>query len=1008
MLRKWHHKWFGKAKNQPVRLRPRVRLSLETLEERAVPATFTVTSTADDGSSGTLRYAISQANASSDATNTINFNLPSGPQTIVLTQGALVLSNSHPTTILGTGANQLFISGNHTTTVFSISSGATVALDNLTIENGSGFEGGGIYNSGNLSINDSTLADNTANSYGGAIYNYNATASINNSILNGNTASYSGGGIYNYNATATITNSTLSNNRAGFYGGGIYNYDNATATISNSTLAYNAANIMGGGGIYNTFLGTVHVNNSTLVGNTGSYGGGIYNNSQGTLTVNDSTLADNTANNYGGGIYNSGTSATLGNSILAGNIAGNDPDVVGPFDSLGHNLIGIVNGGSGFNDDLVGSLASPLNPMLGSLANNGGPTQTMALLLGSPAIDAGSDALVPIDPSTGQPYATDQRGSGYFRISGPSVDIGAYEYPQQSPQTITFNPLPNEIYGDADFALTATASSGLPVSYSATGNATVHQDNHGNWFAHLAGVGTATITASQAGNSNYFAAPNNSESFTIAQATPTVPTPNVPTSAVYNGQPQGATVADVTGVNGTDLGAPTLTYYAGTYTLANLPSSGGSSTVPTGAGNYTVVATYAGSTDYSSASSLATYSISPLAVTLSGSRGYDGTATANASLLSVSNLVSGDHLSLSGSAGLAGADAGTETITDVSGLSLSGPSLGNYTLVGATGTLTIGQATPTVPTPVVPSNAVYNGQPHGATVGDVTGVNKTDLGAPTLTYYAGTYTLANLPSSGGSSSAPTNAGNYTVVASYAGSTDYIAARSLATYSISTGQATTAFHHLTVKQITLGTKTVSISGQLTSNTIVPAGQRVSITINGVTHVARVGPNGYFSVSFATGHLKAGAYTISYIYGGDSNFTATSGTGSLTVDYGTRLLFNNHRPDHSGTVLPIKLALTNARGSDVSSRCIAVRAVALKDSHGNPVSLKSAGNANPNNLFRYDRCQGGYSFDLDTKGLKAGTYTFSYKAGNDPTLHSLTFVVHDHHCRSHRHGHKGIVA
>ncbi len=95
----------------------------------------------------------------------------------------------------------------------------------------------------------------------------------------------------------------------------------------------------------------------------------------------------------------------------------------------------------------------------------------------------------------------------------------------------------------------------------------------------------------------------------------------------------------------------------------------------------------------------------------------------------------------------------------------------------------VGRSTPTVPTPVVPTNAVYNGQPQGATVGDVIGDNNTDLGPPTLTYYAGTYTLANLPSSGGSSSAPINAGNYTVVASYAGNLAYTPAYSLTTYSI---------------------------------------------------------------------------------------------------------------------------------------------------------------------------------------------------------------------------------
>ncbi len=1057
MLRKWYHKLFEKKKIQPIRLRPRVRLRLEALEDRVVPATFLVTSTADDGSAGTLRAAIAQANASSDATNTISFSLPSGPQKIVLTQGALALNNSHSTTILGTGADQLFISGNYASGVFSIGSGATVELDNLTIEDGSSITGGGIYNAGNLTINNSILTGNTASNIpvggpasgcGGGLYDtYYATATINNSTISNNTAAVSGGGICNgglstaypiYDATLTINNSTISNNTAASSGGGILNYGSSTATINNSTLADNSASFGGGilnyggasyygngystatisnstfsgnmatygggiysslgnlrintstltgntaksvsffdgdgGGIYNAdtatisnctlsgntaarygggidngggtttignctftsntaqygggiygpatisnctlanntatrygggiynggsgtatisncilagnmaqygggiwnagtatlsnctlasntatssgggiyhsgFLfngqyGTLSINNCTLAGNAASSGGGIYNGS-GTATINNSTLAGNEASsgggifNYGdvttiirnstlagnsassgGGIYNIGfPTAMLGNSIVAANTAGSASDVRGSFTSLGHNLIGIADGSSGFsngvNGDLVGSAASPLDPKLGPLANNGGPTQTMALLVGSPAIDAGSNALIPIDPSTGQPTTTDQRGSGYARIVGSSVDIGAYELQQQL-QTITFNPLPNRTYGDADFALTATASSGLPVSYSASGNVTLYQDTSGNWFAHITGAGTATITASQAGNSAYLAAPDVSQTFSIAQATPAVSVTDA--GGIYDGQPFPA-MATVAGV-------------------------------------------------------------------------------------------------------IAGVDNTPAAI-------LQGVAL-------------------------------------------------------TLSYYAGS--SANGTALAG---APTQAGTYTVVASFAGSTDYTAASASATFTIA--QATTTFSNLTVQQITLGTSTTTVSGQLTSNTIVPVGQSVSITLNGVTQSTTLGADGSFSVSFDTSALGVGAYTISYSFAGDNNFTAASATGRLTVDYGSQLLFNNSKPVHAGAVLPVKVELTDASGADISSPNIAVTATSLVDSNGNAVPLNPAGNANPNDLFRYDPNLGGYIFNLDTKGLTAGTYTLYYTAGNDPTLHSLTFVV-----------------
>jgi hypothetical protein len=106
----------------------------------------------------------------------------------------------------------------------------------------------------------------------------------------------------------------------------------------------------------------------------------------------------------------------------------------------------------------------------------------------------------------------------------------------------------------------------------------------------------------------------------------------------------------------------------------------------------------------------------------------------------------------------------------------------------------------------------------------------------------------------------------------------------------------------------------------------------------------------------------------------------------------LLFNNSKPVHSGAVLPIKLALTNAKGSDISAPNIAVTATRLVDSNGHAVPLNSAGHANPNDLFRYDCALGGYIFNLTTKGLATGAYTLYYTAGKDPTRHSLTFVVH----------------
>ncbi|MHB1423853.1 MAG: beta strand repeat-containing protein [Gemmataceae bacterium] len=180
----------------------------------------------------------------------------------------------------------------------------------------------------------------------------------------------------------------------------------------------------------------------------------------------------------------------------------------------------------------------------------------------------------------------------------------------------------------------------------------------------------------------------------------------------------------------------------------------------------------------------------------------------------------------------------------------------------------IGQATPTVPTPTVPSNAIYNGQPQGATVGDVMGVNNADLGAPTLTYYAGTYTLATLPSSGGSSTAPTNAGNYTVVASYAGSTNYKAVSSLATYSIASAKIS----------YTIGNDKQSYGSPASLAADLPP--TINTGINGETlDIA-------YSSTGDTSTAAVGSYAITGVIsngsGLASNYIVTLTNGTLTVN------------------------------------------------------------------------------------------------------------------------------
>ncbi len=343
------------------------RPRLEMLENRTLLSVDVVTNTNDSGP-GSLRATIGGASSgdtiefASNVTGTITLSATNGP-----------LDITQKLEIEGPGANNLTISGNDATEVFEVESGATASIAGLTIADGSAEYGGGIWNGGTLTVTNSTLSGNSGT--------YGIRATIPGL----------GGGIFNGGGTLTVTNSTLSGNSA-TDGGGIFN-GGGTLTVTDSTLAGNSAS---------------------------ASAGGIYNDG-GTLTVTDSTLAGNSASYFGGGVvtYEPVAVTTLGDTIIATNTAPTGPDVYGPVTSLGYNLIGNSTGGSSFAaTDLVN-----VNPLLGPLQNNGGPTETMALLPGSPAIDAGNVALA-VD-ANGNPLTTDQRGVQRDVFGG--VDIGAFE-----------------------------------------------------------------------------------------------------------------------------------------------------------------------------------------------------------------------------------------------------------------------------------------------------------------------------------------------------------------------------------------------------------------------------------------------------------------------------------------------------------------------------------------------------------------------------------------------------
>ncbi len=422
------------------------------------------------GEQCSLRAAVEQAN-NLPSNDRVLFSLPANSTITLMTAngGEIAITNNGTLEIIETATSNLRISGNNTSRVFFVNIGANLTINGVTITNGNGTgttdarfngSGGGIYNYfGTVTLTNSTVSGNTANVIngsgggGGGIYNTSGTVTLTNSTVSGNTANF-GGGIFNPGGTMTLTNSMVSGNTANLRGGGIYNFGDGiintsgTVTLTNSTVSGNTSN-GDGGGIYNdgrilncNGCGTMTLTNSTVSGNT-TGDGGIFN--LGTLNLTSVTVTNNrstgTCITCAGGISNSGNgnnnpgTANLNNTIVAGNTAANASaplDFGGPVSStssyniIGNNqgTIGITNGTNG---NQVGTPANPINPLLAPLANNGGATQTHALLVGSPAIDAGNNAL------TSQAF--DQRGTGFPRIvdgdgNGTAiVDVGAYEAP---------------------------------------------------------------------------------------------------------------------------------------------------------------------------------------------------------------------------------------------------------------------------------------------------------------------------------------------------------------------------------------------------------------------------------------------------------------------------------------------------------------------------------------------------------------------------------------------------
>ena len=452
-------------------------------------STFQVTSTLDTAPAATptmntLRWAVQQADEAPTA-STITFSLGSKPATITLMQGELdVDATSGSITIQGPGAGLLSISGNHMNRVFDFYGQGDECLSGLTITNGlqpqtqdgGGGGGGGLYNGpdSTLSISDCTITGNSAADFGGGV-DTRGVALLNGCTISGNSA-FDGGGVY---GSARLTSCTISGNSAGNDGGGFENSSGTQLYLADSTISGNTAANGGGvygfaalsdctisgnkagsngGGLFNASKDSTYLGGCTVSGNSAEGGGGLYTKSETTLTlctisgnsavdggglenggaatIQGCTIGGNSAGDEYGGLMNFNGSAQLTDTIVAGNILppsgffGDNIADIGGSDAGAvtgsNNLIG-TGGSGGIRGGTAGNivLTSLTGLGLAPLANYGGPTMTVALLPGSPALGSGTAI---------SGLSADQRGEPI----GSSVDIGAFQS-----QGFTLAPAPN-------------------------------------------------------------------------------------------------------------------------------------------------------------------------------------------------------------------------------------------------------------------------------------------------------------------------------------------------------------------------------------------------------------------------------------------------------------------------------------------------------------------------------------------------------------------------------------
>jgi predicted outer membrane repeat protein len=298
---------------------------------------------------------------------------------------------------------------------FEVLASGALTLRHVTVKGGTTeLDGGGILSVGALSVESSAFTGNKAGDSGGAISCEAGTCTLTDVVVTKNKVGNDGGGVsFDGSVAADLTRVTLSSNSAADTGGGMNSDDGATVTVTDSLVSRNKSKREGGG--LDPSIGTLTLTNTTVSGNHSAKGGGIQLETGGVLSLVSVTIAFNKAREGAGLWTELGTTAAVTNTLLAKNAPF---DCFGPIESHGSNLIGRIDGCAVTGDTTGNITGGPkpvkaVDPRIGPLQDNGGPTKTHALLAGSPALDA----------VLGTCPANDQRGVA----RAGTCDIGAFE-----------------------------------------------------------------------------------------------------------------------------------------------------------------------------------------------------------------------------------------------------------------------------------------------------------------------------------------------------------------------------------------------------------------------------------------------------------------------------------------------------------------------------------------------------------------------------------------------------